>query len=255
MRLINKIALKAGEIFNFFQYPFFSERELLYQVNTHTSFRVRKRTSDVGQLKEIWNYRHYRQKDYEIRSTDVVMDIGAYIGDFAIYAAQKAFRGIVYALEPDPDNYRLLVWNKKYNKVTNLKTYKQAITNKNGKTKLFFSQSVPTLNSIMSGHMNLYKTVSSMNLLTFMQKVRIKRLNFLKIDIEGGEYDLILNLNKEVLNKIEKIVLEFHDYINGTFHYKIMKDYLEANGFSVHIVPAFFSYKLLKQGYLWARRM
>lgn len=253
MRFINRVALRIGSILNIFHYPIFSDHEFVYQVNPQTVFHVRKNSSDIPEIKETWFEQQYFRPDFQIQKTDTVVDIGAYIGDFSVYAAQKATAGKVFAVEPADDNFRLLLGNKKLNRIKNLKAFNLAISKQNGKSKFFLS-STHTIHSLKKNGANNSTIVSTITLETFMKRKNIKRIHFLKIDIEGAEYEIVPHLKSEVLKKIDKIVLEFHDYLDNNNHFEKLKKYLEQNGFIVNIFPAKTSYRLSKQGYLWARR-
>ena len=50
-----------------------------------------------------------------------------------------------------------------------------------------------------------------MTLEEMMDLYKIDKIDFLKCDIEGGEYDLFKSLSPEILSKIDKIAVETHD--------------------------------------------
>ena len=73
-----------------------------------------------------------------IENGDMVLDIGANIGYYTLLAARQVGpQGRVYAFEPDPDNFALLQKNIRQNGYKNFALENRAISNQNGKIKLF----------------------------------------------------------------------------------------------------------------------
>jgi len=106
----------------------------------------------------------------------VAVDIGASIGDFTILASRKSY--VVYAFEPDPNSFQYLQKNIVANKLVNVHAF------------------------------NTYATSGTLEkLLT----CKVDRIDFLKIDCEGCEYEIILNCKNETLSKISRIAMEIHE--------------------------------------------
>jgi len=82
----------------------------------------------------------YISPKFQILSNDVVVDIGANIGVFNIYAAKKT-KNKVYAFEPFPDNYKILKNNIFQNKLDNIQPYNYAISDYSGIVKLYVTES------------------------------------------------------------------------------------------------------------------
>ena len=67
-----------------------------------------------------------------------------------------------------------------------------------------------------------------------MQKNNIKKIDLLKMDCEGAEYEIITSLNVNDLSKINRIVMETHQLEHDTSKNHIwMKDYLKKKGYGV----------------------
>ena len=58
--------------------------------------------------------------------------------------------------------------------------------------------------------------VSTIKISDIFQKYNLERIDLLKIDIEGAEWELLENLEETLLNKIDQISVEFHDFIDPT---------------------------------------
>ena len=67
-----------------------------------------------------------------------------------------------------------------------------------------------------------------------ISKIKDAKNLILKMDIEGSEYDILLNTSKDLLNLFETIYIEIHDNIkNNKYNSKILIEYLNKNGFIV----------------------
>jgi FkbM family methyltransferase len=149
----------------------------------------------------IWEYLKNYYNINNIKNKDVIVDIGANIGDFSIFTSKKAKQ--IYSFEPLPHIYKKMKTNIKLNKIKNIKTYNLTISDKDGYIKMDNQQ-----NSVLSklddnGTLNV-KTISWDTL----NKMTPKKIDLLKIDIEGGEYTLLKQ--PKILNKVEEIRMELH---------------------------------------------
>ena len=70
---------------------------LVVEVEGGARFKVRVNTSDTLVIWEVWKAKIYDDVRLPIGEKDVVVDIGAHIGGFAVQAARLAHRGRVYA--------------------------------------------------------------------------------------------------------------------------------------------------------------
>ncbi|PLJ78179.1 FkbM family methyltransferase [Infirmifilum sp. SLHALR2] len=175
-----------------------------------------------------------------------VIDVGAYIGDTAIYFALRGTRK-VFALEPYPYTYSLLVKNIKINSLDSIiKPINIAIASKDGVIHLLYTEE-DTIAKPAYGSAGV--EVVCCKLSTLIE--RLKR-NFelaedlvLKMDCEGCEYDAILGSDKETLRAFREIILEFHG------DPKPLIDKLKGSGFKVEIISR---NPKLNTGFLYAIR-
>lgn len=154
----------------------------------------------------------------------VVIDVGAYIGDTAIYFALRGAKRC-YALEPHPYAYSLLLHNIRINKMNNSVVPLNIGISCSGReeTMVLPLENIDTWAAPVSELASTNKQ-SSMNAGTKIVKVKLTTLGrlldllnvlslnselVLKMDCEGCEFSL-LNESPEVLRKFREIVLEFH---------------------------------------------
>ena len=167
--------------------------------------------------------------EQNIKPGNIVIDIGAHIGYYTLIAAKRVGpKGKVYAFEPLPKNFELLKKNVEVNGYKNVVLVNKAVSNKNGKSKLFLS------NEDNFGDQRIYDpegnrrstSIRTIKLDTFF-KNKEKRINVIKMDIQGSEVKALTGAS-EVLrkNKKMKILTEFWPrglYLSGSSG----RDYLE----------------------------
>ena len=152
----------------------------------------------------------------EIKSNDVVIDIGAHIGYFTLlFAMLVGPKGKVFSFEPEPKNFELLKKNVEINDYDNVITERKIVSDKNEKCTLYTFET-------SSGANRIYKPnnksnpkpieVDSISLDEYFKNSEfLKKIKFIKIDVEGAEI-LILKSMKSLLkeNNDVKLLLEFN---------------------------------------------
>lgn len=157
----------------------------------------------------------------EIKTGQTVLDIGANIGYYTLIAVKLVGpRGKVYAFEPDPDNFFLLKKNVESNGYANVILVNQAVSDKTKTAKLF-------LNKTNKGDHRLYDSrdkrpsisVQTVKLDDFFKKLD-KKINFIKMDIQGSEAGALEGLKLLIRkNPSVKLITEFWPYgINRAGH-------------------------------------
>jgi FkbM family methyltransferase len=184
---------------------------------------------------------------------DVVVDVGAHIGRYTIISSKRVGpHGKVIAIEAHPGNFEMLNRNIQLNKLTNAIALKYAIHSKLTNIKLYTyreESSSTGHNSIMFNHLSIkYKEkfveVNANTLDHVLQLNGIREVNWIKIDVEGAEFELlkgatnILSKSKDISLLIEvhfqeyyKPILEFLNFYN----FKIEFDKTYENG-EKHII-------------------
>lgn len=155
-------------------------------------------------VKEIWEENVYEAHDTHFNRGGVVIDIGANIGSFSIYAAY--FKAKVYAIEPEPHNLKALKNNIKLNGLDlSITVCPYGISDYEGIATISDTGGGSTIvdDGIYGAEINV------ITLDSFFEKNAIQDVDFLKIDVEGSEPNIILPTSKEYLNKCKNIAIEF----------------------------------------------
>jgi len=151
----------------------------------HTSEQFKKLS-----IREIFESRDY-EKILQVEENDIVVDIGSFVGEF-IYSILHKKPKHCYVVEPLSIFFDTLKKNLEGHPVS-------------------FTNAAITSDKFCSIEWDGY--AQKTNALTFKEFIEINRLykiDFLKIDCEGGEYDIFLEENIDFLKTIPKIVCEIH---------------------------------------------
>jgi FkbM family methyltransferase len=144
----------------------------------------------------------------KLSSGDVVCDVGASFGVFAVLLAKAVGpTGKVIAIEPEKQTYNLLQENIKINFLTNISSFNIAFGDYNGENKLFLGQ-VPGASSLMKkpGEGEDTQKINVVEGDKLIKENNLPVPKLIKIDVEGYEYAVINGLKNTLLNPKCKIV-------------------------------------------------
>ncbi len=174
----------------------------------------------------------------EIKEGDVVLDIGANIGYYTlIFAKLVGDNGKVYAFEPDPESFQLLSKNVEINGYKNVILIKKAVSDKNGKTKLFISKHNKGDNRIYDPKDDSESIEVDVIRLDDYFKKDYSKLDFIKLDVQGAEFNVLLG-SLGILQKMRtlKIATELYPDALRAFGFEPSEylDFLAKNNYKLY---------------------
>jgi FkbM family methyltransferase len=190
---------------------------------------------DVGFIDElILEKCYFPDHTFEIKDDYVVIDAGSNIGTFSIFSACYCPNGKVISVEADKYDYKRLVENIEANSFSNIETLNMALTEKTG--EVFFSDCSVRDDTLSDNKKQPYfysGKCESITLQDIIKKFDLKKIDFLKLDIEGSEFKIFDDV--EWLNLVKIISMEVHAEPNDkkTLY---LKKILEENNFLVQII-------------------
>ncbi|MFB3888669.1 MAG: FkbM family methyltransferase [Candidatus Bathyarchaeia archaeon] len=212
--------------------------EVTYFLRNGLKFLARTNSKDKAVILEIFADRSYTPPGFEIHENDLIVDVGAHIGSFSIFAANAAKHGRVYALEPVPDNFLMLQRNIQLNGISNIVPVQKAMAQSSGEREIFVQLGDTTMHSFYNSRGEARKTlVKTTTLADFLRDYSIDRIDLLKMDCEGSEIEILMGCPDDVLARVKRISMESHP-LNGTYSGVSMKDHLEQKGFTVTSNPS-----------------
>jgi len=188
---------------------------------------------ELTDLKAFWQI--FLRKVYRVRATDaVILDLGANVGVFTLYAARSAPQAKVFSVEPFPPTFRRLVATVRDHQLDSRVTcLNYAATGASG-VRLMPDAQLPSQRralassaSVTSGTEVMGKTIESI-----LEENRLPHVDLLKMDIEGSEYEVLLSTPQQVLSRIDRIALEYHGD-SAPYSKEQLFDHLGQAGFTV----------------------
>ena len=197
---------------------------------------IRRNIWDARIIREIYFDKPY-VRYFKLPKNPVVVDVGGYIGDFTLYAAKylRARKVIVY--EPTKENFELLSRNVGNN------SFEGDVVAVN---KAVGVDPEIRLNVEISGndeiHVSSYwyqkseqRVVPCVTLAELMETHGLDSVDLLKVDCEGGEYDIFPALEDATLGKIRNIVFEYHQVDGFEERLRHVLDRLKSAGYALRI--------------------
>ncbi len=230
------------------------------KVDNGARFKVRVNTSDALMIWEVWRAKVYDDVRIPICAGDVVVDMGAHIGAFAVRAARLAHHGQVYAFEASSKNYALLTENRQLNDLRNLYIENSAVSDRRGKMPLYMPSDNGILGSLMQETSSFMEMVQAITFTDIIAKHAIDKIDFLKVDVEGAEFDILFASSDETLPIIQKMVIEYHEFEGNKRSHQDLVNLLNLQGFKVVVEkaifpqPGWFGTRITKMGIIKAWR-
>ena len=172
--------------------------------NRYTSFWDR-----VG--RDEWEPETFKIFDRFLKPDTSFIDIGAWIGVTALYGATKA--KACYAFEPDRIAFQELITNINLNPSLQIFPFMSCVAEKTGFTELFTKTSFgDSQSSLVGSHEDKKIITHSINIFDFFSGSVLNDINFIKMDIEGGESLVLPGLMQYFTLYKPTVYLSLHPY-------------------------------------------
>ena len=152
-----------------------------------------------------FSYKRYEKRFYSmycrkyvVKTGDVIVDLGAGVGaELPYYIPLIGEEGHVYAIEASPDSFKKMQELSKRNQYTNnnISLFCLAISDAPGSVWIEETTSYRA-NQINKDHKGI--EVEALTLDAFVEKQGIKKINLLKMNIEGAEIHVIKGMDASI---------------------------------------------------------
>jgi FkbM family methyltransferase len=191
-------------------------------------------TADESVLKESFSADLFYAGVPEYRPTprDVVLDVGAHIGTFALLSGKQVPHGRVIAIEASRETYNYLVANVALNKLDNVTPLHLALTDKRGSIRLHHDRK-NWGHSVMKPLSRRGEEVATASLANVLEDHGVARVDFAKFNCEGAEFPILLMASTATLEQIERMLVLYHCDIAEGYNQGMLRDKLESAGFKL----------------------
>jgi FkbM family methyltransferase len=196
-------------------HTFFRGRyDLAGQIARIAGFNVKFCTfhSLAFQFNEIFVYQCYWFS--ADRSSPLIIDCGSNIGMSILYFKVLYPECEIIGFEPDPVAFGCLKENARLNNLSNVMINQNAVSDRDGTIDFFYDQDDPGclwMSAIRERMPKHSQRVEAVRLARYLDR----EVDFLKMDVEGAEQDIIIDLSNEGrLGLIKQMVIEYHHHID-----------------------------------------
>lgn len=217
-------------------------KKLAHKPQMHLKLRngftivLRSGTSDRCVFNDLWLEQAYALPGLQYEKYRSIIDIGAHIGLYALFAADAAPKAHIYAFEPEPENFALLQENIKNNHLTDrVHAFAKGIAAREGTLQL---NVMPGRGECNSSYRQMEESFSLQVPVTTLEAVfreqNINHCDLLKVNCEGEEYNIFRSMPDSLFDRIGAIILNYHLFSpDPAKHPRVLKQRLEEQGFTV----------------------
>lgn len=145
--------------------------------------------------------------NYPLTENSVVFDIGGYKGDFAANIYTK-FSCNIYIFEPLPEFFNLCT--KRFENNPKIHCYNFGLSSITGEASI--SQEDDGSSLVKPNNDPLLIEIKELS--SFLNERSISHIDLLKINIEGGEYELLPHIiTSRVIDRVDFIQIQFHNFV------------------------------------------
>src|SRR5215208_164336 len=238
----DRIFIERGFDFNTFLYKVFKVlgigNSMLLRIHVPKyDYKFYCRINNREDLVFMTNHEDDIIEHFTPKEGDIVVDIGAHMGRYTIISSKRVgANGKVVAIEAHPGNFEMLKSNIKLNQLTNVIPLNYAAYSKETKIKLYLPEvesGYTIYNTIMSNRARTedkFVEVSANTLDYLLQLNEITDVNWVKIDVEGAEFEVLKGASN-VLSKSKDIALLIE--VHGKDTYEPIIESLRSYNFKI----------------------
>lgn len=205
-----------------------------YYTRSGYHISCRSKSTDINEVVAIMSGLEYPGQYLTLEDGDIAIDAGANIGDFSFYVdfINRGKRYYCHAIEPYGPNMDMLVKNITQNSLQNKITpHKLAL---GGKDECVYLDTSRNFDSVSITDDPTGEKVQARTLESFCKLNQINHIRLLKLDIEGAEYELIEREWRYIAEKVDTLMIEYHNVDN--IHNKASIVQILDKNFEIHTI-------------------
>lgn len=231
MRYINLMKnIKNWYLYLFYKIGLIKAETLLFKARRDILIEVPQRL--LHTFKEIFMEECYMHAfPHKLSSFPLFIDIGANAGYFSLFAVSRFANTKILAYEPISSNFEQLRRNINLNKGCNISAFQMAVAGYSGKAVMAYDDanklttSARMISENFPTHENNVIEIQCVTIKDIFDENKLDICDFLKMDCEGAENEIIFNCPLEYLLRIKQFAIEVHGDVI------LLKEYLHNCGF------------------------
>lgn len=177
-------------------------------------FKIHGGNSDINTITEIFLSDGYHAIFENIPTAGVFVDVGANIGILSVAAAARMPKGKIFSFEPNPEVLPLLNENIALNGMRQrIRAFPWAVAGSSGERKLYFEDGHWGGATLLKENKRETREflVRSIGVNEMADAIGERLIDYLKIDVEGGEGEIVDAMNRETAERIGSLFVEHHE--------------------------------------------
>ncbi|MFX0186848.1 MAG: FkbM family methyltransferase [Candidatus Hodarchaeota archaeon] len=174
-------------------------------------------------------------KEFYVSEGDTVLDIGASIGWYTCKISKLVGeKGNIISIEPDIINFNYLKRNIEINNINNVKMLNLGVWSSKGRKNFVLEKYTSSFNN--NQKIEKKKAPSTIEVDTIdniLMSLKLKKVNLIKMDVEGAEVEVIKGANDTITNSkdLKLIISAYHKDSFGIESFEYLIPYLEKRNF------------------------
>ncbi len=165
----------------------------------------------------------------KLEKVEYIIDAGANIGLFTLIYSVKYPNAKIIAIEPESGNYKLLLKNTE--DMENVICLKGGVWSKNVAIDILETSDKREWGFIAQECLTpTGSEIEGISIKTIVDRFRMPRIDILKMDIEGSEYEVFSGNYEEWLHLTQALIIETHEWIKPGCE-KLISDVMRIEGF------------------------
>lgn len=197
---------------------------------------------------EIFAEKLYDYPDLAI-DYPVIIDIGANTGLFSLRMKQRYPGSTLYCYEPFLKNFEQLSQNISLSKLENIEIFQKGVGGITRTEKLFLNKNNLGGHSLfeMEARSHEFVNVDIIGIADLLSNLGQNRIQLIKMDCEGAEYEIIKGIDSRLASQIEIILFESTESV---YNLNELTDHLKALGFDIEFIEKSCNYVARNQKFL-----
>lgn len=213
-----------------------AKQDITYRMRNGMLISVPARTTDVNPFTDVWFRKVYDAPRIRWKEARTIVDIGAHVGAFSLYAARRSPAANVYAFEPEPVSFGYLQTNVAQNHLEKrIHCAQFGIAAAEGALTLNVMPGRGEGNSLhRGGEGSTPVRIHTLRLQDAFDRLEIEHCDILKMNAEGVEYEIFYDLPAQYFARISTILMNYHIFVqHPDATPEKLRAHLERHGFFV----------------------
>lgn len=215
-RIINNVKNHSNWL-GYYKFKYLENGRESFTFHCRSGFKIKVHRRLLHTYKECFFDETYFRgfpKDIPLSPIRTVIDIGANVGYFSLFVLSRFPEANVFAYEPLPKNFELMDQYRSENSGFKFNIFNKAVT-KSGRESLSLYLDNPDNFSTSAGIFKDHEQsnqliIDSVSLEKIINDHKLDEIDFVKLDCEGSEYDILYDTPSTIYDKISRLAIETH---------------------------------------------